>query len=699
MSSIRGIKAGKAFIEMALDDRLLTRQLRGIQRRFRTLSRNLAGIGATLTVVGGSLLAPFAVAIQQAGVYQETLSRFEAVYGDLATAQAAWLDDFGSRVGRGRQELRDFASDFGDLTLNLGLDPRTAAEFSRTLTELSVDLGSFFNISDRESANRLLSGLRGSSEVLDKFNINIRKAALDAKLFEQSIEPNNATEQQKVLARLAIILDQTSRAQGDATRTGGSYTNQLKALQAATSNLSIEVGTALLPAMTRLLVLLRDSISPLSAFAQGNADAVVGAAAFAAAIAGLGVALTGIAGFALAASSSITALVGVIGLLGGTTTSIIVGLGLAVTGVAATFVDIETEGRQALNFLEGDFVNAINDVSTFLLNQDFEAAGELMMLTLSRGIRNQFESVTSVFSDVLNTFNVFGAQITDAATGIFDAFGGDFSFDNDAVTAVLNRIEFDITDNFNKISDLRSRAEAFRKKNEAEDKKAADERAKQSVRSGASGLSQADITAQSQQFTKEKEDADAKRAEEQTKRRAEQLAESLRTPLEELTDGLDEIEKLFADGLVTIETRERRRKELQEQFERDSEDPNAKAARERIKGEVESLAESVKTPAERLGEELKRAGELFDSNEIDATLFGRVISDARRELRSLRDQDFTPSARSEGAIAGTSALVRQFSELSQKSIDPAKKTAEGINKLLRETERQTILLQRQGTWK
>jgi hypothetical protein len=69
-----------------------------------------------------------------------------------------------------------------------------------------------------------------------------------------------ATEQQKALARLNLIMKGTADAQGDAERTAGSFANQGRALWSAVADLGVEFGSALLPALNVFIGAAKDAV-------------------------------------------------------------------------------------------------------------------------------------------------------------------------------------------------------------------------------------------------------------------------------------------------------------------------------------------------------------------------------------------------------------------------------------------------------
>lgn len=250
MATGRQIKAGSAFVQFFLDDGPLQRGLKTTEARLRQTGAKIRNIGAGALAIGGALAAPFVAAIKSAGDFEETLNRFTTLFGENAKAARAFAEEYGKAVGRSQSQLLGAMSDFQGLASGLGLSGEQAAEFSKELTKLSTDFASFNNLADDDAINRFIQGLSGSSEVWKRYGIDTMQASLATKGITKE-----STELEKVMARLEIVRDVMGKqgAIGDAEKTAGSFTNQLKALRARLSDTAVTVGTALMPAIKPLV--------------------------------------------------------------------------------------------------------------------------------------------------------------------------------------------------------------------------------------------------------------------------------------------------------------------------------------------------------------------------------------------------------------------------------------------------------------
>lgn len=248
------------------------------------MAQRANAIGIQMLTAGSALAAPFALSIKTASDMQEVMSKFDTVFASNAAAVKRWSDQFSESVGRSKRQIAEFMAGSQDLFVPLGFAEAAAVKLSKQVTGLAVDLASFNNMADADVLRDLHAALTGSGEVMKKYGVIVSEAAVKQQLFNTGIDPKFATDQQKVLARLQIIMAGTTAAQGDAARTSGSFANQMKALQAAVDDAAVAIGSALLPVVTPVVTAFASGVATAAKFAEENAGLVKVLAAVAATI-------------------------------------------------------------------------------------------------------------------------------------------------------------------------------------------------------------------------------------------------------------------------------------------------------------------------------------------------------------------------------------------------------------------------------
>lgn len=221
-----------------------------------TAVKRVAALGA---VMAGVAAVGVVKLIQAASEFEETSGKFVAVFKELAPEAEAFTAALAQELGRSRVELTGFMATLQDTFVPLGFAREEGLEMSKVLTRLTVDLASFNNKAQPDVLADLQSAMVGNHETMRKYGVIITQASLNQELLNQGIAGGTkvATEQEKAMARMGLIMASTTDAQGDALRTSGSFANQMRSLMAAVEEVNISMGSALLPTATKLIVSLK----------------------------------------------------------------------------------------------------------------------------------------------------------------------------------------------------------------------------------------------------------------------------------------------------------------------------------------------------------------------------------------------------------------------------------------------------------
>lgn len=311
------VRAGRAFIEVFLKDQV-TAGLRGMQSRMQAMSGVLARTGGVAFGAGTAIAAGLLRPISAASDLQEIMSKFETVFGENSQQVKQWGDQFASQVGRSKQQVAEFLAGSQDLFVPLGFDEASATALSKTITGLSIDLASFNNGTDSDALRDLHAALTGSGEVMKKYGVIVSEAAVKQELLAQGIKATDATEQEKVMARLSIIMRGTTAAQGDAIKTAGSWANQNKRIVGSIVDLSSRIGSVLIPLLSPYQTMVGDILARADGWIEKNRFIVLGVAAVAAGLLVGGAAMLGLSAATYAASIAFSGLASVTGLVGST---------------------------------------------------------------------------------------------------------------------------------------------------------------------------------------------------------------------------------------------------------------------------------------------------------------------------------------------------------------------------------------------
>jgi len=232
--------------------------LKNFGTRMESFGRDMS-MKVTLPIVGiGTSM------VKAASDAEETRSKFNTVFRDLAGDTREWAETTATAVKRSSLDLESYLATLQDTFVPMGFARDEAAQLSQQMVQLGVDLGSFNNMADADVIRDLTSAMIGNHETVRKFGVLITEATLKQELLNMGIDAgaDEVTNQQKALARLNIIMNSTTDAQGDAIRTSESFANQMKGLEASLRDLRVEFGNEIIPVLKeRFIPALEDAMA------------------------------------------------------------------------------------------------------------------------------------------------------------------------------------------------------------------------------------------------------------------------------------------------------------------------------------------------------------------------------------------------------------------------------------------------------
>ena len=418
----RDIRAGKAYVEMYVNDSKMQRGLAAARRRLQSFGTTIAGVGKSFALMGGAITAPFVGAIGAASRMEETMNKFNVVFGSNAAAVKAWGDEFGSQVGRSKEQVASFLAGTQDLLVPIGFEPGAATKMSKDITKLAVDLASFNNMADADVLRDLHAALTGGGETMKKYGVIVSAAAVKQELLNMGMDPKKATEQQKALARMNIIMAGTTAAQGDAIRSSGSFANQMKALRGTIDDAAAAIGSALLPVVTPLVTWIAEVAKVAGAWMAENQGLVVTVAAIGAAVLAFGAVLVPV-GMAISAIGSVLGAVSAVMTVFGAITATAAGPVILLTGLVlalgAALAYVTGAGEKFVNWAKGQFGSIFAGLDTSMPEIDNseaqKALDDLKSIELDDGqLAASLDANTEATSDAAAVEGASAASMRDA---------------------------------------------------------------------------------------------------------------------------------------------------------------------------------------------------------------------------------------------------------------------------------------------
>jgi hypothetical protein len=245
-------------------------------------AESLKRLSTGAKVAGVAIGAAIGYSVKSASDLNESMDKAARTFGKDFSEIEGFAAHAAKSMGLSKQEALDAASAFGLMFQSAGESGAQLTDMSEATTQLAADLGSLYNVGSQEAQQALISGLVGESEPLRQFNIFLSETAVNAELAREGIQAvgGQFTEQQKVIARYNLIMQQGQTATGNFVETSDGLANSMKTAHAEIENAASALGAAFLPAAIQAahgITTVAEAISSLPQGVQtGIADAILG---------------------------------------------------------------------------------------------------------------------------------------------------------------------------------------------------------------------------------------------------------------------------------------------------------------------------------------------------------------------------------------------------------------------------------------
>ena len=211
----------------------------------------------------------------------ESTNAVNVTFGDAAGVVTAFGERSAEAAGLSRASFQQAVVPIGSLLKNFGLDAGTAAQAAVDLTLRAADLASVYDTDVSQALNAIASGLRGQTEPLLAYGINLSAAQVQATALASGLVAagGEMDNQATIQARLATLFDQSSSAAGDFANTSGELANRTRIVGEQSENTSAVLGREMLPlfeALNELTPLLTQTLRDFAPAIGSAADAISG---------------------------------------------------------------------------------------------------------------------------------------------------------------------------------------------------------------------------------------------------------------------------------------------------------------------------------------------------------------------------------------------------------------------------------------
>jgi len=248
--------------------------LRGFDKAMKKAQRSIKKFGVSMQRTGQNLTRNLTIplaglgiaAIKMASDFEETDTKFKTVFSSIQREAEHTAKVFKKSFGLSSKAAKQMLGDTGDLLVGFGFTEKEALNLSKQVNELAVDLASFTNFSGgAEGASLALTkALLGERESIKSLGIAITEADLKSFAKDQGLVFKELDRVAKATLTYQLALKQSSKAVGDFARTSDGFANQTRILFGELQDLSVEIGSKLLPVAKKILTWARDMLNAFS---------------------------------------------------------------------------------------------------------------------------------------------------------------------------------------------------------------------------------------------------------------------------------------------------------------------------------------------------------------------------------------------------------------------------------------------------
>lgn len=275
-----------------------------VERQTARMRNSFKKIGAIIASVLsiGALIAFGKSCIDLGSDLAEVQNVVDVTFGTMSGAVDSFAKNAITQFGLSELTAKKYMGTYGAMAKSFGIVEEAGYQMSASITGLTGDVASFYNLSTDEAYTKLKSIFTGETESLKELGVVMTQTALDQYALNNGFGKTTAkmTEQEKVMLRYRFVMNALSDAQGDFARTSDSWANQTRVLALQFESLRATIGQGLINAFTpviRVINIILAKLQTLAAYfraftsalfgdAGGSNDAVSGAASSMASAAG-----------------------------------------------------------------------------------------------------------------------------------------------------------------------------------------------------------------------------------------------------------------------------------------------------------------------------------------------------------------------------------------------------------------------------
>jgi len=219
------------------------------------------------------------------------------VFGDMTAKVEQYADRSIEQFGMSELAFKQYASRFQAMGSAMGIDSGligqansflnkstngyvalsdSMADVSLTLTQLTADMASFYNVEQSAVAEDLAAIFTGETRPLRTYGLDLTQATLAEWAMKEGLDADiqSMSQAEKTMLRYQYVLANTTAAQGDFARTANTWANQVRILQEQIKKWASVIGTGVIAAFKPFLQTLNTVMGKVIDFTENVLNAL-----------------------------------------------------------------------------------------------------------------------------------------------------------------------------------------------------------------------------------------------------------------------------------------------------------------------------------------------------------------------------------------------------------------------------------------
>lgn len=262
-------KTGPGFTSAAANQRKVADATKATAAAYQEADKKAQGFGGSLKRIGevaaGVLLADVLQSaarkaqalmhqtVEAASALGESVNAVNKVFDTASERVQKWGRDNANAIGLSTRAFNQMATPLGSMLKNQGLSLDQVTDHTIKLTQRAADMASVFNTDVTDALTAIQAGLRGEQDPLERYGVSLSAVAVEAKALAETHKTSAAqlTAQEKAVARLDLIYEQTADTAGDFRDTADGLANAQRIATATMEDAKAKIGVAFIPVMAK----------------------------------------------------------------------------------------------------------------------------------------------------------------------------------------------------------------------------------------------------------------------------------------------------------------------------------------------------------------------------------------------------------------------------------------------------------------